>query len=110
MLQRTYVNTVYEKLIGAESLRNKTLSLAKEYDKITTTYENVGLHAKIKAVIDSMTLFNKAVADKMLQKTLDTCRIAILSSIRTRVAEMQADEVEKVIKFVKTQKKDILYD
>lgn len=110
MLQRTYVNPVWEKLTDAESVRNKTLASAKEYDKIATSYESVGLHARIKAVVDTMPLFNKAIADKMVQKTLDTSRVAILSSIRTKVAEMEDEEIEKVIKFVKTQKKDVLYD
>ena len=112
MFREHTLTPLYEKLTDAESIRNKTLSLAKEYDKVapTGTYESVGLHAKVKNVVDTMPLFNKAVADKMLQKTLDTSRIAIMSSIRTKVAETEAEDVDKVTKFVKTQKKDILYD
>ena len=99
-----------ERLADADVVRNRALSTAEDYRKDNTDNAEFELDSRIKGIIDSMPLFSMQVADKMVDKTLDICRTATLSSIRTKVTAMTDTPMSKIIAFVKTQKKDGLYD
>ena len=105
----TYVIPVYERLMGADSVRNRALSTSEDYHKARVENASVGLDTEGKHVIDIMPLFSKLVSGKMVDNALDNVRTSTLSSIRTKVMQLGDGQVGKIIKFPKTQKKGGLY-
>lgn len=101
---------MFERLMDADAVRNKSMASSEEYNKASTKNPLFGLGAKVKHVIDSMPRFSIIVARKLVDKTIDLCRTSILSSIRKKANQLEDGTVDKIIKFVKTQKKDGLYD
>ena len=100
-----------EKLYEVDSLRNKVLASAKNYDKRSTSNAEFNLDASVKAAVDTMPLFTSAVADKVTSKSQDMIRAASISSISFKLNQQEdMKTVDKAISYAKAQKKDSLYD
>lgn len=100
-----------ENLYEADSMRNKTLASAKDYDKRSTSNAEFNLDALANAALDTMPLFTTAVAAKVASKTQDIVRAATISSISFRIDQQEdMKTVDKAISYTKTQQKDALYD
>ena len=91
-------------------MRNASLHASAAYNNASASNEEFSLHDAVKNVVQQMPLFTDAVAERLATKEGDTARAATLSSIYAKITQGGETDMAKILEFVKTQKKDTLYD
>ena len=99
-----------DKLMEVENVRNTALSQAETYDARATANKEFGVSVLVKKTIDSMQLFNTAIAIKLAERQAELGRTATLGSIYGKVQSQELIKFSEVMKFAKSSKKDSLYD
>ena len=101
---------MYEKAVDADIHRNTALSSAGAFDAATSGNAIFESKEEIRKLIESMPIFSSDVAVKMVERRIDMARTAVMSSIVPKINALENQDEGAIIAFVKTQKKDNLYD
>ena len=101
---------MFDKFKDMDDLRSAALSKSETYHTKSSTHREFDIYNQVKHLIDSMPVFTTFIADLLAQHKIDKKNQSVGTSIYAKVKAMNPMNIIDTLKYVKTQKKDSLYD